>query len=130
MLEGLNAKFIIFVKAVLFTWMLHINQVFKLCLLMYNILMCNAFKLPQWWKIKILILFICLCGVFFICFKTNHEEINKSTPLLSFFSLKLQWNKDSHKNAVWNRWCFWHHKLLACIQSNQGVIVNEWLSWF
>jgi len=47
-------------------------------------------------------------------------QIHKSTPLLSIFSLKLQWTKDSLKNTVWNHWCFWRHKL-PCNQSGQRV---------
>jgi len=58
--------------------------------------------------------------VFLICFKTNHVQIHKPTPLLSVFSLKMQWTKDTLKNTVWNCWCFWRHKL--------PCIVNEWLS--
>jgi len=40
---------------------------------------------------------------------------------MQFFSpLKLQWTKDSLKNAVWNCWCFWRHKL-PCNQLCQHV---------
>jgi len=53
---------------------------------------------------------------FLKCFKTNNAQIHKSTPLLSIFSLKLQWTKDSLKNQFRNRWCFWRHKL-PCNQS-------------
>jgi len=59
---------------------------------------------------------------FLIWFKTNHVQINKSTPLLSIFLLKTAVNqsKDSLKNTVWNHWCFWRHKL----PSNQS---SQWL---
>jgi len=33
-------------------------------------------------------------------------QIHKLAPLLSIFSLKLQWTEDSLKKAVWNRLCF------------------------
>jgi len=51
-----------------------------------------------------------------------------STPLLSIFSLKLQWTKDSLKYAFWNRWCFWCHKLL-CSQSRQLVDLWAGVKW-
>jgi len=53
--------------------------------------------------------------------------MHKSTQLQSIFSLKPQWTKDSLKNAVWNRWCFWRHRR-PWTQSDQRVIVNEWIS--
>jgi len=63
-------------------------------------------------------------GVCLKCFKTNYVQIHESTtPLLSIFSLKLQWTR----NTVWNRWCFWRQKL-PCNQSDQRVIVKEWIS--
>jgi len=55
------------------------------------------------------------------------NQIHKPTQLLRILSLKLQWTKDSLKNAVWNPWCFWRHKL-HCNQSRQCVIVKEWIS--
>jgi len=61
--------------------------------------------------------------VFLICFKTNHVKFISCQHC----SLKLQWTKDSLKNTVWNRWCFWCHKL-PCNQSDQHVIVNQWIS--
>jgi len=45
-------------------------------------------------KIKVLMLFICLCGIF------NTPQIHKWAPLLSILSLKLQWTKDSLKNSL------------------------------
>jgi len=47
-----------------------------------------------------------------------------TAKFLHIAPLKLQWTKDSLKNAIWNRWC---HKL-ACNQSRQHVIINEWIS--
>jgi len=69
---------------------------------------------------------VCVCGVL-IRFNTHRVCVDKWTALLSISSLKLQCTKDSLKNTLWNRWCFWRHKP-PWNQSDQRVIDNQWIS--
>jgi len=55
-------------------------------------------------------------------------KISQVNTIAEYFLLKTA-VKDSLKTVVWNRWCFWCHKL-PCKQSYQQVVlwdaVNVW----